>query len=907
MSRPDIVKLMNQAAAAMKARHPEVASIYLKNAETMAPNDATINFTLGQALLATGNAAQAEREFRSALQHGMSQNKVLPQIYDSMLAENHGRNLLDEFPEPAPADNSSLAADTLRARAFAQVQTAQRDLAVATMDRAVSINRSAQNLTSRAQLAHDSGDDGQANNLLAEALAKEPGNASALTIKVALLQFANRPDQALVVANALVKATDNSPFALLTRAGVYMQLGQDDKALPDLNATLHAVPTLSQGILYKSEILSRKKDIKGAWNLAQTLPTGFLRSRDDIAVAVSQMAIDAGHREIATNILSAAVQAFPNSVNARVNLAIDYVALNEEPHALDTLMPLADGSDPRVMMLLGQIYQKQNNSSEAVKYFEKAKAAQPGGTASNQQVATTNARAGSLDDAVRQYGGLFEKQPDNPQAAGPLIATLELQGNMDAAAKIADRLASAAPKSPYGPLYKGEIFASKGDLDRAISAFSDAVTRDPKFVPAKYDRAVALSARGDTQAASADLQAILAADPKNAMAAVKLAQISTLAGDDNKTLALLKQAAGTNPKDIVSNLALADFYMQQKKPADAMAVITVFLKGSPKNTSAIAMQGNIQLVTGATDQAIQTFRGLEQAYPNSSQIEDLLAGALAKKGDLAAATAAYQKAVQIAPADPLPRTDLIHYLLTVKKDAAALTAARDYASKQPGTVAAQALAGTLVYLMKFDEAESVLSNSQAQNPNSGTLRALSGLVRKRGDSKKADDMLVAWLAKHPDDVNVRTAYAEGQMASNPAVAEQHFGTVLNAQPNNLVALNDLAYLLQDKNPGKALAYAQQAQKLAPNLPAVLDTLGWIKWQMNDHAGAAPLLKQAYANDLQQNITIDKVNPGIIYHLAVVLNGTGQQAEAKKLLVTLQSYKSDFDDRKKALALLASFK
>jgi Tfp pilus assembly protein PilF len=160
-------------------------------------------------------------------------------------------------------------------------------------------------------------------------------------------------------------------------------------------------------------------------------------------------------------------------------------------------------------------------------------------------------------------------------------------------------------------------------------------------------------------------------------------------------------------------------------------------------------------------------------------------------------------------------------------------------------------------------------------------------------------MLLAWLAKHPDDVNIRNGYAEGQMASNPAVAEQQFGTVLNAQPYTLSALNNLAWLLREKNPGKALGYAQQAQKLAPNMPAVLDTLGWIKWQMNDHAGATALLQQAYAGDRE--------NTEIIYHLAVALNGTGQQAEAKRMLTTLQSSKADFDDKKKALALLSSLK
>ena len=735
--------------------------------------------------------------------------------------------------------------------------------------------------------------------LAEEALSKDPSNASALTIKITLLQLGNRPDLALASANSLAKATSDDPFALLVRAGVYMQLKQDANALHDLNAVLHVTPTLSQAIFFKSEILSRKKDVKGAWDLAQTLPAGFLRSGDYIAVVVSQMAIDAGHREIATNILNTAVQQFPNSANARVNLARDYLALNEAPNALRTLTPLQDGSDPTVLALLGQVYQAQRNPSEALKYFERAKAAAPGGDTSKQQIAATNSQPASLDDAIKQYSAQNEKQPGDPTIAGPLIALLERKGSLDAASKIADRLASSAPKSPYGPHYSGEILAQKGDLTPAIAAFSEAISRDQKFLPAKYDRAVILSAEGDVQAASADLQAILAADPKNVTAALKLAQIAAQAGDANKTLSLLKQAASTNPKDIVSNLALADYYVSQKRPADATAVVTNFLRTSPKNLSAIVMQGNIALATGATDQAIQNFRGLEQAYPRSSQIEDLLAGALAKKGDIAGATAAYQKAIAIDPVNPAPRTDLIYYLFSIRNSAAAIAAAQDYATKQPGPLSAQMLAASYVNIFKYDEAENVLSKSQAQYPDSATLRALSGLIRKRGDVKKADDLCVAWLAKHPSDVNVRSSYAAAQMATNPSLAEQQFNIVLKASPNSLFALNDLATLLQGKNPGKALAYAQQAQKLAPNMPAILDTLGWIKWQMNDHAGGAVLLKQAYAGD--------STNTAIIYHLAVALNGTGQQAEAKKLLVTLQSTKADFDDKKQALALLASLK
>ena len=461
-SRPEIAKLLSQAAAAMKDRHPEVAAIYLKNAETMAPNDATINFSLGQALLATGNAAQAEREYRSAIQHGMASNKVLPQIYDSMLVEQQPQKLLDEFPDPQPADRSSLAADTLRARALAQVQLNQKDMAAASMDRALAITRTLINLTMRAQLAHDAGDDALATKLVGEALGKDPSNANALTIKISMLQAANQPDQALVIANSLVKATNNSPFALVTLPAYTCSLNRTTRLSPMSMQLFMSCQRCRKAFFTRRKCWRARRTPKepGLWR-KRYRPISCGRGTISPSRSARWPSMpDTGKSQPIS--CRAAVQAFPNSVNARVNLAIDYLALNEAPHALETLRPLADGTDPRAMVLLGQIYQKQNNSSEALKYYEKASAAGFGGDILKEQIATTNFREGSLDDAVKEFSELYAKQPDNPAVAGPLIASLARQGNRDAASKIADRLVSIAPKSPYGPLYQGQLFAAKG-------------------------------------------------------------------------------------------------------------------------------------------------------------------------------------------------------------------------------------------------------------------------------------------------------------------------------------------------------------------------------------------------------------------------------------------------------------
>ena len=57
-----------------------------------------------------------------------------------------------------------------------------------------------------------------------------------------------------------------------------------------------------------------------------------------------------------------------------------------------------------------------------------------------------------------------------------------------------------------------------------------------------------------------------------------------------------------------------------------------------------------------------------------------------------------------------------------------------------------------------------------------------------------------------------------------ADAEVHFQAVVRQQPNNVLALNNLAYVLvQQKKPG-AVAMAEKAVKLAPGRAALMDTL-----------------------------------------------------------------------------------
>ena len=79
------------------------------------------------------------------------------------------------------------------------------------------------------------------------------------------------------------------------------------------------------------------------------------------------------------------------------------------------------------------------------------------------------------------------------------------------------------------------------------------------------------------------------------------------------------------------------------------------------------------------------------------------------------------------------------------------------------------------------------------------------------------------------------------------------------RPDDVVAWNNLAWLYHERNDSRrALEYARQAMKLAPNRVEVLDTHGWIELHAGDPAeGLRAIREAAYASS----------NPAIRYHLA----------------------------------------
>ncbi len=110
----------------------------------------------------------------------------------------------------------------------------------------------------------------------------------------------------------------------------------------------------------------------------------------------------------------------------------------------------------------------------------------------------------------------------------------------------------------------------------------------------------------------------------------------------------------------------------------------------------------------------------------------------------------------------------------------------------------------------------------------------------------------------------------------------------------------MAFLLSESSNSKkdlerALLLAKKAQEALPEDPAVLDTLGWVYFKMDDHPMALRFLGRA-ASKAPENGTIN-------YHMAMASLKGGKSDQAKEYFRKAAESKEDFDGKEEAKKMI----
>lgn len=101
--------------------------------------------------------------------------------------------------------------------------------------------------------------------------------------------------------------------------------------------------------------------------------------------------------------------------------------------------------------------------------------------------------------------------------------------------------------------------------------------------------------------------------------------------------------------------------------------------------------------------------------------------------------------------------------------------------------------------------------------------------------------------------------------------------VLGIDPENALALNNLAYLYAERgeNLKEAMEYAKQAVEQAPDNPVFLDTLGWLYYKTNEYGKAREIIEKALSKAQDE--------PEIYEHLSEIYRSLGEPDKAKEYL------------------------
>ena len=132
-------------------------------------------------------------------------------------------------------------------------------------------------------------------------------------------------------------------------------------------------------------------------------------------------------------------------------------------------------------------------------------------------------------------------------------------------------------------------------------------------------------------------------------------------------------------------------------------------------------------------------------------------------------------------------------------------------------------------------------------------------------------------------------------------AMQHYNAVVGLQPNNAIALNNVAYILavQKHAPQEAKEPADKALRLMPNDPNVADTAGWVAYLAGDYDRASRLLTQAAAGSPK--------SPEIRLHAAFAFEAAGAKAAALTELEAALKLDAKLADRPDVEALKKKLK
>lgn len=485
---------------------------------------------------------------------------------------------------------------------------------------------------------------------------------------------------------------------------------------------------------------------------------------------------------------------------------------------------------------------------------------------------------GKLDTstAAERLRAVLDQDKDNDELRGQAFEMDVIEGNWNRALPSAERLVSSQPNNRVARLMMGLVEFRRSNFDAADGHFKAASVNPIGELTGVLARAWVRQAQGKTKDALEMLDQPKLPDWAQVYLRYHRALLLDVAGRPAEARVVYERMIKEDSRTLRTALAFAshaghtgDFRVAQS----AIAPQVERARGEP-HPVATHLAGQFDrserpdlLVMTVNEGLSEVFYGLGEALTND--------------GGLNVGTLYLQLALYLEPQAPFPLVALANIYEQSRRFDEALTTYDRVPKETPFDISIEIRkALNLDQLTRTEEARKALEDIAKRAPND--IRPLDALGNIMRGHKRFDEAIDAYsraiaLIKKPEPRHWSYFYARGMSYDRTKrwqPAEVDFQQALKLAPDQPQVLNYLGYswVDQNRNLRQGMALIEKAVKLVPDDGYFVDSLGWAHFKLGNYREAVRWLERA--------VELRPDDPTLNDHLGDALWRIGREREAR---------------------------
>lgn len=707
-------------------------------------------------------------------------------------------------------------------------------------------------------------------------------------------------EAAIQYQNAL-QITPDDVKTLISLGEVQLKLSRPQEAYAAFSKASQADPKNVKAREYLASMLLLAKQ----YDLAEKQASSILQTDQKNLLAKqvqAQSLFMGGKREQGVKVMEELMGGPNPTEDMYINTIQMYMATGRMDDAL-ALVDKGSAKFPKSTKLRfvgSDIYAARKDPANARKLAEDAYNVSGGDITAGIALAMFYMRNNMEDLYLAQLAALKKNHPKNPEPYLLEASILNQKHDLDGALKTAQK-ALELKDTAQVRTFMAQILLEKKDNARAKEALEKSAEKFPQDMQSKLMLARIYIDEKDTKKALDILSEPLKVASYNPDVAATAAQAYLMKGDVKKARELVVNSLKGNENNIQLHRTMAKIHFLQGEFKEAMKEADLLTKHSVNTPDILYIGALSALRTTGPQGALPYIQSLKTQAPNDWITYHAQLRYYIEQNDKKNAFPIAERAIALFPRNDEALSMYAYTAPDVVGFQAAITRVSGICASSETGSCHMILSALLEGSGKKDEALSEIKKAIDLDPKKDIFyHALAQYYVRNKMLKNALDEYQTILNKKPDDLRAATMLALlHQGAGNMDDARKVYKYILDKDPKNALAANNLAWVIAEKGSknelGEALKLAQTAKDMYPDDPRIADTLGYVylKKGLPDNAlGQFQVASEKLGDD-----------PTISYHMALALIDLKRNTEAASYLKKSLSSTKPFPEKQLAQAQL----